>query len=281
MGLYGSPDTGNLYTKRENPFKKKKPFKPDKLIWIILIVDTIILWLVGVSESNLLTVLSLDSIILFIYGLIMLIYNAYKRENVGVYVVVIGVAIILFFVSVLQLGSGSNLSKNNNINANKNYSANYSAIDATDSVGSRKKPAKMGDIVQTKAVNSNGLSCEVEIELTGFKRGEEAVKIMREGHSTADNPGEGKEFALVKFRVKNIKDNSGKDIPFNLASTEFSYATGDYAVIDTRWSVPGLNPDIKADLYEGAEHEGWVCFSIEKDDTAPKVVFLNEIWFDL
>ena len=156
-----------------------------------------------------------------------------------------------------------------------------SNIENTVQVGSRKNPAKIGDIQRGTASDNRGLNCTLEIELMDFKRGEEAVKIMREGHSAADNPGEGKEFALVKFRVKNIKDNSGKDIPFTLTSADFSYATGDYVVTDTRWTVPGLNPAIEADLYEGAEHEGWVCFSIEKDDAAPKVVFLNEIWFDL
>jgi hypothetical protein len=147
-------------------------------------------------------------------------------------------------------------------------------------VGSRKNPAKINQPVQVDLQDQSGNVCQVEATLIDFRRGEEANKILQSWHS-AINPGDEKEYGLVKFRIKYLKDKSGNDIPFTIASTNFAYSTGDYKVSDLRWNVPGMDPDIKAQLYEGAEHQGWVCFSIEANDAAPKVVFAQTAWFDL
>lgn len=274
MGVYGSKDTGNLYT--EKKFKKEKePFRPNKLIWAILIIDTIILLLVGFNKENILGALALDSIILFIYGFVMLVYKVFKKENVSAYATIMGIAIVMFFVSGLNLADNPSAPKINNVDVNDTSNSN------TQSLGSRKNPAKMGEIIQAEVTDYNEARCLIEIEMLEFKRGEEAEIVIKDGGNSADSLGEGKEFALVKFRVKNLEDKSKKDIPFNLMSSEFAYSTGDYKVVNEQMYVYGLDPDIRADLYEGAEHEGWVCFSIEKDDTAPKVLFLKELWFDL
>lgn len=49
-------------------------------------------------------------------------------------------------------------------------------------------------------------------------------------------------------------------------------------------SVSGLEPDFRTDLYKGAEHSGWKCFLVDKDDNP--VVAINrgkdsEVWFSL
>ena len=206
-----------------------------------------------------------------------------KRDWSGIIWAVIITACLVFIIGTKEgnLYFKDLFQKNSNSSPLQSNTSTSGGIGDTNPIGSRKNPAHTGDIQHGVATDDRGLDCTLEIELTDFKRGDEAVKIMQEGHSAADNPGEGKEFALVKFRVKNIRDNSGKDIPFTLTSADFSYATGNYVVTDARWAVYGLNPAIEADLYEGAEHEGWICFSIEKDDAAPKAIFLNEIWFDL
>jgi hypothetical protein len=147
-------------------------------------------------------------------------------------------------------------------------------------VGSRKNPAKVNQPVQADIQDQSGSAYRVEVTLIDFRRGEEAEKILRAWHSTGD-PGEGKEHGLAKFKIKYLEDKSGKDVPLTLSGTSFLYSTGDYKVSTLTWDVPGMDPAMTGQLYEGADHQGWICYSLEKDDTAPKVVFAQCAWFDL
>lgn len=148
------------------------------------------------------------------------------------------------------------------------------------SVGSRQNPAKVNQPVQADIQDQSGSAYRVEVTLIDFRRGEEAEKILRAWHSTGD-PGEGKEHGLAKFKIKYLEDKSGKDVPLTLSGTSFLYSTGDYKVSTLTWDVPGMDPAMTGQLYEGADHQGWICYSLEKDDTAPKVVFAQCAWFDL
>ncbi|KAF5033998.1 hypothetical protein DSECCO2_600800 [anaerobic digester metagenome] len=151
-----------------------------------------------------------------------------------------------------------------------------------EQLGKRLNPAKLGQIVSIGAESSNGGSCILEIELMEVLKGEDAQK-MADSITDYIGPGENRQYAFAKFRIKNIKNRSTEDLPFPLNSVYFNYATSNYKKYNDWINAVGLDPDMTADLYEGAEHIGWVTLYVEKDDPAPKVVFLGGegVWFDL
>jgi len=144
-------------------------------------------------------------------------------------------------------------------------------------IGSRQSPAKVNQPVQADIKDQSGNIYRVEVTLIDFRRGEEAEKILRAWNS-GGNPGEGKEHGLAKFKIKYLEDKSGQDAPLTLSGTSFLYSTGDYNVSNLTWDVPGMDPAMTGQLYEGADHQGWVCYSLDKSDTAPKVVFAQCAW---
>lgn len=106
MGLYGSPDTGGLYTKKEKG--KEEGYKPQKNIWVwavILIMNVLILLLVGITINDILTLLVLDSIILFGISIVSLIVNLIKKRKIGNDFKFIGISVLAFFISALILGT--------------------------------------------------------------------------------------------------------------------------------------------------------------------------------
>jgi len=148
------------------------------------------------------------------------------------------------------------------------------------SVGTRKNPATVNQSVQADIQDQSGNSYRVEVTWIDFRRGEEAEKILTACHSTGE-PGEGKEHGLAKFKIKYLEDKNKKDAPLTLSGSSFLYSTGNYNVSTLTWDVPGMDPAMRGQLYEGADHQGWVCYSLEKSDEAPKVVFAQNVWFDL
>ena len=106
MGLYGSPDTGGLYTKKQKG--KEEGYKPQKNIWVwavILIMNVLILLLVGITINDILTLLVLDSIILFGISIVSLIVNLIKKRKIGNDIKFIGISILTFFIFVIILGT--------------------------------------------------------------------------------------------------------------------------------------------------------------------------------
>jgi hypothetical protein len=148
------------------------------------------------------------------------------------------------------------------------------------SVGTRKNPATVNQSVQADIQDQSGNAYRMEVTLIDFRRGEEAEKILTAWHSAGD-PGEGKEHGLAKFKVKYLEDKNNKDTPLTLSGSSFLYSTENYNVSNLTWDVPGMDPAMTGQLYAGADHQGWVCYSLEKSDTAPKVVFAQSVWFDL
>ena len=88
MGLYGSPDVGNLYTNPKEPkYIKQEGYKPQKNIWVwiaILVINIVIILSVGITLADVLTLLALDSIILFGISVVSLIMNLVKKDRKSV-----------------------------------------------------------------------------------------------------------------------------------------------------------------------------------------------------
>lgn len=110
MGLYGSPDTGNLYTE-EKPIKRKKAKgRPQTNIWIwvvLILLNISFVATLGLQLSNILTVISLDILVMSIISAINLIYNLIKKNKGKLKDDIIWLlsSIIVFFIVVMIIGS--------------------------------------------------------------------------------------------------------------------------------------------------------------------------------
>lgn len=283
MGAYGSPDTGSLYSNNNYDDNRKPKFKRVNsiLLFVIIALDIFIISITGFNMINILGVIALDSIIILIYSVIGIIYNLVTRNKISKYLKLITACVFLLIFSSIAM---SKFDYVNHDVSNKvvNNKSSINESNNNEQLGKRLSPAKLGQIVTVGAESSNGSNCILEIELVEVLKGEDAL-IMSKNITDYIGPGENKQYAFAKFRIKNVKNNSTKDLPFPLNSAYFNYATSNYKKYNDWINAFGLDPDITADLYEGAEHIGWVTLYVEKDDPKPKVVFLGGegVWFDL
>jgi len=109
MGLYGSPDVGNLYTNPKEPkYIKQEGYKPQKNIWVwiaILVINIVIILSVGITLADVLTLLALDSIILFGISVVSLIMNLVKKRKIRNDIKFIFISIILFIILTVILST--------------------------------------------------------------------------------------------------------------------------------------------------------------------------------
>lgn len=110
VGLYGSPDTGGLYTNEKIIRTKiKRSLQTRKWLWIIMILfDIFFLFTVGFDVASISTVLLLDCMIINIASVINLIFNLFKKKNIKDDVIFILSSIVAFFIIAFILGSLSN-----------------------------------------------------------------------------------------------------------------------------------------------------------------------------
>lgn len=110
MGLYGSPDTGNLYTEEKPIEKKRKKGRPQTniLLWIVLIIfDLSFATTLGIHLSNILTALSLNILVIAVISALYLFYNVIKQNKGKLKDDIIWLlsSIIIFLIIVMIIGS--------------------------------------------------------------------------------------------------------------------------------------------------------------------------------
>lgn len=140
--------------------------------------------------------------------------------------------------------------------------------------GSRKNPlhAKQGYIV------ADTYKSRVHIGFSGSIRGSLANAFVANGNPFNSAPESGKEYAMVYFYVKNVKDLSGKDDPLSLSSVIFDVADENYKKRSNFLLVAGVPDIIDAEVYEGITHEGFVVTQAEIGK--PFYLVLNDkYWF--
>lgn len=106
MGLYGSPDTGGLYTKKEKG--KEEGYKPQKNIWVwaVILIMNVLMFLVSEkSIDDILTLLVLDSMVLFTISIVSLVVNLVKKRKIGNDIKFIGISVLTFFIFLMILGT--------------------------------------------------------------------------------------------------------------------------------------------------------------------------------
>lgn len=151
----------------------------------------------------------------------------------------------------------------------------------TEELGTRKNPAGIGETFKVTRDDWLDGSATIEIELTEVISGEEAWNMVKSGNRFNDEPPEGKEYMLAKFKISVI---DAEEEPFDLNHAYFDVVSGGGIEYTDFISVSGLEPDLRADIYTGATHEGWTYFLVDTDDN-PLAVFDrkddSEIWFKL
>lgn len=158
------------------------------------------------------------------------------------------------------------------------------------------EPEEKGPLAENSRTNPAGLNkafrvekddiftgkVTYELELVEIISGEEAWAIIKDANIFNEEPENGKEYIMAKFRFQILETE--EDEPYNVNHAQFEAVSGDGITYDDFISVSGVSPDLRKDLYEGAEHEGFTYFIVDKDDN-PVAAYdrgrAGEVWFDL
>ena len=148
----------------------------------------------------------------------------------------------------------------------------------------RTNPAPVGT---TQKINIDDYSNTyiATITITELLRGNAAWIKIQEANLYNDEPEAGKEYILAKIKLSasNVKD----DKAVSLSSYSFTaFSSDNVQYTDTFWEVTP-SPEFSGDIYDGATLEGYAAYTVNANDTAPKIVFGNNydgtggIWFAL
>lgn len=149
---------------------------------------------------------------------------------------------------------------------------------------SRSKPAPINTPLSIHFGYEWGQQVDAEITLLNIKRGESAWSAIKEANMFNDEPEEGKEYLLAKFRFKLVKTSDDKS--YSLSGYSFDTVSGQGLVYEKLFAV-APEPSLDKEIYPGASHEGWVVFKIDKSDATPLISFNregggdDELWFNL
>lgn len=148
-------------------------------------------------------------------------------------------------------------------------------------LGTRKSPAGIGDVVTVQGDDLFVGAFTIELELLSLVSGDDAWQMVREANRFNDEPEEGMAYILAKFYVAVLEVEEG---PFDMNHAKFDAVSAEGRVYGGFVSVAGLEPSLRVELYEGADHEGWTYFMVEQDDTAVAAFDRgrdSEVWFTL
>lgn len=148
----------------------------------------------------------------------------------------------------------------------------------------RTAPALIGTQLQFQQENWQG-KITGKITMTEVIRGDAAWQNIKAANQFNDAPPTGMEYILAKFRFElvSIDDPNAQHRIDGLDFTAVSAEGRDYE----RKSVVVPDPDYDAKLYQGASHEGWTAYLINKSDKAPLLVTGRDsrgrggLWFDV
>lgn len=100
MGLYGSPDTGNLY-KEEKPIKKKRKLKFNIQAAVLIILYLIMLWAAEDKYYMTISYVGVMSIVYFLVYFIKMIIKLFKKESVNSEVIQLLIATVLIIICLV------------------------------------------------------------------------------------------------------------------------------------------------------------------------------------
>lgn len=150
-----------------------------------------------------------------------------------------------------------------------------------DKDGSIHKPHKIGETAHFDGSETLFDPFKSEVKIQEIYRGKSALKMIKDASIFNPEPEEGKEYMVAQVLVK-ITASKNQEIVglspnyFSLANGKDGRMYGDVTLI--RNITPVLSP-----IEEGETSIGYICFSVDKDDQNPYIVFLSRanggIWF--
>ncbi len=147
---------------------------------------------------------------------------------------------------------------------------------------SRTNPAGLHQVVRVDIDNWLDGKVIMELGMLEIISGDEAWNIIYAWNQFNDEPKAGKEYILVKFRVKIVES---EEEPYDINDAQFVAYSATGVEYTDFYSVAGKDPDLSANLFEGAEHIGYTAFIVESSDSPVAVYDLrwdeNAMWFDL
>lgn len=223
MGAYGSPDLGDIYNEKVTK-TNKKPFYKSILFWL-LVINVLILSIVGITQANILTLLSLDSVLIFGISVLCIISSLVRKNKINVYIKSMVLSIIVFLVSVMALGSSSdgNSKSNNNEMSESDYKSQ--SVEVTYDQIAREPNKYKGTYVKIKGnivqIQDNGSSAALRVNITE----EEYNDIVWVNYSYAAN-----EKKLLQDDTINI---------WGISKGEISYTS----ILGAKITVPEVNAE--------------------------------------
>lgn len=147
---------------------------------------------------------------------------------------------------------------------------------------SRFFPADIGETI-TCPVTYRYENYTLLITVSEIIRGSSAWQKIYATNKYNDPPLEGMEYILAKIRVKYISGPTPETV-YEVDHWDYEAVSEDGYVYD-RASIVLPEPEIDADLYPGASHEGWAAFQVYKTDNKPVLAYARAeygaYWFKL
>ena len=193
---------------------------------------------------------------------------------------------LAFFIAIIIIGIivGTIVNGINSVIEDDYYDEDrFSMLDPdgreTGERGSRSKPYKLGKKAVFNGLSSYSHTYKAEITVTQVIRGEKALKMIKKANAYNSEPKSGREYMLVKIKVKALK--SKKDKAVSLGRYDFDFVSQKGQKYNNRSFISGLSPEL-SDIYAGATTTGYIYQEIDKGDN-PSIAFLSRqdygIWF--
>lgn len=150
-----------------------------------------------------------------------------------------------------------------------------------DKNGSMHKPHKIGETAYFDGSETLFDPFKSEVKIQEIYRGESAFKMIKDASIFNPEPEDGKEYLVAQVLVKITSSRNQEVVGlspyyFSLANGKDGRMYGDVTLI--RNITPVLSP-----IEEGETSIGYICFSVDKEDQSPYIVFLSRanggIWF--
>lgn len=151
---------------------------------------------------------------------------------------------------------------------------------ANSAKGTRLNPVALKETAVFDGMETMFDTYKAEISLVEVVRGEKAWKMAEKGNMFNQKPEKGKEYLFAKFKIKALDSRDDAGITMNPAC--FELVSQDGNKYNDFVTVSGVKP-VLADMYKGAEQQGYAFFLVNTVDEAPLIVFLerndNGVWF--
>jgi hypothetical protein len=113
---------------------------------------------------------------------------------------------------------------------------------------------------------------DMKINLLEIVRGAKAWDLIKEASASNKPPKVGFEYILARIRFEFSSRGSPQECIHELRREEFTALSADGKEYETPSVVPP-KPELSGSLRSGHSLEGWIVFSVAKDDSKPLMAF--------